>query len=147
MEYYLSEDPFLRLYMLYRRTGAAMHRVRRKELRKYGLSEPETAVLHVVHASKNTLTPAMIAKQLVQDNHATSQLLIRMEKRELVKKVKDLPRPNMVRIVLTDYGEKMFKKSQNIKSIRSMLSVLPGEESRQMTSSLYKIWEKALETK
>ena len=103
MEYYYAEDPFLSLYQLYRRAGGC-YRARRKELRRYRVSDSETAVLFCVQASNNMITPAGIAQQMVQDNHATSQLIVRMEKRGLLKKIKDLPRPNMVRIALNGGG-------------------------------------------
>jgi DNA-binding MarR family transcriptional regulator len=144
-EYYFAQDPFLKLYQLYRRTGAAIHKARRKELRKHKLSDSETAVLFMVRCSKNQITPAGIAQQLVQDNHATAQLIVRMEKRGLLKKVKDLPRPNMVRVVLTDYGEQMYQKSHKIKSLNEILSVLSEEEREQLSAFLYRIWEKASE--
>jgi DNA-binding MarR family transcriptional regulator len=148
MEYFYAEDPYLRMYQLYRRAGAAMHRARRKELRRYRVSDSETAVLFCVHASNNMITPAGIAQQMVQDNHATSQLIVRMEKRGLLKKIKDLPRPNMVRIALTEDGEQMFRKtekSEHIKSIRSIFSVLSEEERERLSAYLQKLWSKAAE--
>jgi DNA-binding MarR family transcriptional regulator len=144
-EYYFAEDTLLKLYQLYRRTGAAMHKARRKELRRYKLSDSEVAVLFMVHFSKNQITPAGIAHQMIQDNHATAQQVVRMEKRGLLRKVKDLPRTNQVRVVLTDYGEEMYQKSQKNKSIHEIVSVLSEKERDQLSIYLYKLWEKATE--
>ena len=144
-EYFFAKDPLLKLYQLYRRTGAAMHKARRKELRRHKLSDSEVAVLFVVHYTRNNITPAGIAHQLIQDNHATAQQVVRMEKRGLLKKVKDLPRSNQVRVELTPYGEQMFQKSEKIKSIYGILSVLSEKERKQLSTYLYKIWEKATE--
>jgi DNA-binding MarR family transcriptional regulator len=143
IDYYYADDPFLRLYQLYRRAGAAMHRARRKELRKYRLSDSESAALFFIHASNDMITPAGIAQQMVQDSHATSQLIVRMEKRGLLKKIKDLPRPNMVRVALTEEGEQMYKKTQNIKSITSIFSFLSEEETGQLSGYLQTLWDKA----
>ena len=144
-DYYFDEDPLPRLYELFRRTNASIHRARRKELRKYHLSDSEAAVLFVVQASKNQITPAGIAHQLIQDNHAIAQLIVRMQKRGLLKKVKDLPRPNMVRVVLTEYGELMRNKTKKFKSIEDIFSTLSEKERNQLTKDLQRLWAKAEE--
>ncbi len=143
IKYYYSKDPFLRLYQLYRRSGAALHRARRKELRRYRLSDSETAVLDFVHAARNMITPAELARQMVHDDHAISQLTARMEKRGLLKKNKDLPSTNMVRISLTETGEQMYLQTRTIQSIRDIFSSLSSEDREQLASFLNKLWDKA----
>jgi DNA-binding MarR family transcriptional regulator len=144
-EFYFDEAPAPRMYELFRRTGAAIHRARRKELRKFKLSDSEAAVLFVVKSSNNMITPAGIAHQLIQDNHAVAQLIVRMQKRGLLKKVKDLPRPNMVRVVLTEYGELMREKTKKFKAIEEIFSILSEKEREQLTSNLERLWAKATE--
>jgi DNA-binding MarR family transcriptional regulator len=140
MEYYYAEDPSLSFYQLFRRISAAMHRERRKELRKYRVSDSEVGVLFFAHASNNSITPAGISKQMVQDNHATTQLINRMEKRGLLKKVKDLPRANMVRVVLTKKGELVLQNTLTTPSGDKALSALSSVEKKHFVSYLHKVW-------
>jgi len=99
-EYYFDDEPLSRLYELFRLTNASIHRARRKELRIFHLSDSEATGLFIVQASKNRITPAGIAHQLIQDNHAVAQLIVRMQKRGLLKKNK--------RFAQTQYGASCF---------------------------------------
>ena len=78
------------LWVLLRHTVDAMLRAREKELRKTGISRIQSAVLFIVKNIATPATPLAISRRLLREPHSTSELLSRMAKKGLVKKVKDL---------------------------------------------------------
>lgn len=119
-------------------------KVRERELKKYGISSRKAAVLFNIEAIGYKSTPSEIARHLLRESHSVSSILDRMEKQGLVKKVKDLDRKNMVRVYLTDKGQKVYDKAAKRESICEIISCLSDEERRQLISSLKKLRNKAL---
>jgi len=140
----IREQDFYLWVKLYR-TVNAMLKVRKKELRRCGLSLAQTSVLHVVHTSDNRVTPAEISRELIRDPNTVTEILISMEKDGLLKRVKDLPRKNMIRVELTEKGHGSYKETTRGQSVSKMLSVLLKEEQQQFISYLNRIMSKALE--
>ena len=68
-----------------------------------------------------------------------------MEKQGLVKRVRDLQRKNMVRIAITDRGEKAYRKLADISAITSIMSCLSSREQESLRETLLKLRRKALE--
>lgn len=122
----------------------AIFKVREKELKKYGISATKASVLFNIQAIGYKATPSEIARHLLRESHSVSSILDRMEKQGLVKKVKDLDRKNMVRVYLTDKGQKVYDKAAKRESICEIISCLSDEERRQLISSLKKLRNKAL---
>lgn len=145
MEYYSSSDPDYSIWLSFRRAHEAIHKVRKIELRPYKLSTVETAVLVTVYRANNKTTPAEISRQLLKDAHSISQLLVRMEKRGLLKRVKGIPRKNMIKVVLTRKGQEAYYHGEKGKSINKIMSALSEDEKKQMVVCLDKLREKAME--
>jgi len=133
------------LWVLLRHTVDAMLRARDKELRKTGISRIQSAVLFIVKNMATPATPAAISRRLLREPHSTSELLSRMEKKGLVKKVKDLERRNQVRIVITEKGEEAYHRSRAMEAISRMLSCLSLEERDNLWTYLDKLRDKALD--
>lgn len=140
----IREQDFFLWVTLYR-TVNAMLKVRQKELRRCGLSPAQTSVLHVVHTRNNRVTPAEISRELMRDPNTITEILISMEKDGLLKRVKDLPRKNMIRVELTEKGRKSYQETTRGQSVSKMLSVLPKEEQQQFMSYLNRVTAKAIE--
>ncbi|MFC1867278.1 MarR family winged helix-turn-helix transcriptional regulator [Thermodesulfobacteriota bacterium] len=134
-----------RLWVLMRLTRDAMAKSREKELRRYGISSRESAVLFIIQAVGDKPTPAEISRWMFREQHSVSTLLNRMEKKGLIKKTKDLDRKNMVRVSLTDKGRQTFDKSSQTESIHRLLSVLSKKEYKQLFSILGILRDRALE--
>jgi MarR family transcriptional regulator, organic hydroperoxide resistance regulator len=145
MKYYTPSNQDLSLWWSLRRTHEAIHKVRKMEVSPYKISTVETGVLLIVHLSHNTVTPIEIARQLLKDTHSITQLLVRMEKRGLVKRVKDLPRKNMIRVVLTPKGQLAFKQTSGAKTIPKIMSVLTQDEKKQFEVTLNKLRNKTMQ--
>ena len=115
-----------------------------KELRQYGVSPEEAAVLSVVHFLGNRVTPAEISRWLLREPHTVSGILNRMEKKRLVRKTKDSERKNRVRVTLTEKGQQAYYQSTKIDSIRKIMSSLSEEECQQLSSCLKTLRARAL---
>jgi MarR family transcriptional regulator, organic hydroperoxide resistance regulator len=139
------DDEFLDLYFLFARARYLTFRAREKELRRYDLTPEQAQVLFTVQALDNQGTPAEISRRLVRQPHTISTLVNRMAKKGLVRKVKDLERKNMVRVVLTDMGREACDLSIKGGPIRRILGTLDESERRQFQQYLERIMTRARE--
>ena len=139
-----SEQDF-ELWVLLHQTSDAMTRAREKELRKAGISKIEAGVLFALKHITTPATPAAISRWLFREPHTTSELLSRMQKKDLVRKAKDLERKNQVRVVMTEKGEEAYRQSREIEVIPRMLSRLSPAERNKLRTYLGKLRDKALD--
>ena len=137
-------DPDYELWVLLHQACDAMNRARENELRQVGLSGVQAAVLFIVKAMKVPATPGEISRWLFRKPHTVSGLLYRMEKQGLVRKVKDLERKTLVRVVITERGEEAYQGSTEMKVIHKMLSCLPPKERDNLRAYVTTLRNKAL---
>ena len=122
----------------------AMYRSRKEELSKYGISPMQSTVTYVILALGDKATPTMISHWLFREIHSVSEFLKRMEKDGLVKKIKDLKRSHMYRVVLTEKGLEAHNHTKALESILDITSCLSEEERQQLRPILEKLWYKTL---
>jgi len=67
-----------------------------------------------------------------------------MEKEGLIRKVKDLDRKNLIRVVVTEKGQRAYEQSTKREVIHRIMSSLSEEERQQLSSCLQKLRSKAL---
>ena len=144
MRNYLSVDKDYTLWGLLIQAKDMVFKAREKELRQYGISPEEAAVLSIVHFLGDRAMPAEISRWLLRKPHTVSGILSRMEKKGLVRKTKDLHKRNLVRISLTGKGEQAYNQSTNIESIHQIMSSLSEDERQQLGSYLKTLRDKAL---
>jgi DNA-binding MarR family transcriptional regulator len=132
------------LWQAFTRTHHVISKARQKELRQYGMTVEEAAVLFTVLRLKGHATPAAISRQLFWELHSVSEQLTRMEAKGLVRKVRDLGRRNLIRAEVTEKGVEVYRTSSRRRSAREIMSVLDKEEQRQLWALLAKLREKAL---
>lgn len=132
------------LWVLILHTRRSMRRLREKELFRYGITPERSGVLYAVHVIGERATPAEIARFLLREPHSISSLINRMEAEGLVKKVKDLDRKNMVRVVLTNKGHEAYKQTAKRDSIHEVMSTLSEEERKLLRALLGKLCRKTL---
>jgi MarR family transcriptional regulator, organic hydroperoxide resistance regulator len=140
----LSTDQDYNLWVLLRQTRDAMVKARERELEKYGISSIQAAVLFTIQAIGAEATPAEISRRLVREPHSVSGLLNRMERQGLITRVKDLPKRNMVRVVMTDKGREAYEQSTKRLSMHEIMSVLSEAERNQMWGYLERLRDKAM---
>ena len=136
-------DQDYNLWILLNQVHTFMLNARDRELMEYGQTTMQAAVLFIVNAIGETATPAAISRWFLRKPPAISGLLDRMEKAGLIKKVKDFPKRNWIRIVLTKKGQKAYKQALQRKTIHQIMGCLSEEEREQLTSILIKLRSKA----
>lgn len=134
-----SEEQDFDLWLLLARTRDIILKARQKELRQYNISTRRTAVLFAIQAIGDKATPAEISRWLFREPNSVSEILNRMEVEGLVRKVKDLDRKNMIRVVMTEKGWETYYKSTNRESIRQIMSSLSEEERQQLRLFLVRL--------
>jgi len=127
------------LWWLLLQVRRAMRKIRERELWQYEITPEEVGVLVVVQAIGKRATPAEISRRLLREPHSVSTLLSRMEKKGLVRKVKDLERKNLVRVVLNEKGRKAYQQSAERESIHRIMSYLSEDERQQLRMPLEKL--------
>lgn len=132
------------LWLLLAQTRQLMLKAWQKELNQYNISARHISVLHVIQAIGHRATPAEISRWLYSEPHSVSELLSRMEKQGLVRKVKDLEAKNQVRIVVTGKGREICYQVAELEIVRNMISSLSEEERQQLRLHLLKLRHKAL---
>lgn len=123
----------------------AMHKARAKELSQYGITPEESGALFAIKAIGSRATPAKIARWELREHHTTSALLVRMEKKGLVKRTRNLERKNMIRVTLTKRGREVYNHAAKRESIHRILSCIPKDQREQLWSLLQRLRDKSLE--
>ena len=145
MKNFLSTDQDYGLCVLLQQASKAILEACQQELKQYGISPGQAMVLFVIKAIGDKATPAEIARWILQKPHSVSELVSRMEKQGLVRKVKDLDRKNLVRVVLTEKGREAYYHSTRRESIHQIMSFLSEEGRQQLRHCLQTLRDKARE--
>jgi DNA-binding MarR family transcriptional regulator len=142
-KFYNAQDDDQDLWLLLTHARYAIFRAREKELQRYGVSPEQVGLLFVVQALGNKATPAALSRHILRQPHTVSALVDRMARRGLVKKVKDLDRKNLVRVVMTEKGQKTYDLSTKRGPIHRILATLGPEEKKEFRETLEKLLAKA----
>jgi DNA-binding MarR family transcriptional regulator len=122
-----------------------MDQARAHEVRPADVTLFQAAILEMVKRIKRPVTPSLISRWLFRESHTVSAALDRMEKQGLIKKVKDLPRKNVVRVELTEKGEEAYQRTSSASSIRDIVSCLSPEERDTFRALAERLRDKAIE--
>ena len=144
METLASNDQDYALWLLLLKVRRCISKTREKELSAYDVTPEQAGVLFIVQALNSRTTPAEISRLTFREPHTVSVLISRMEKKGLVKKVKDMDKKNMIRIVITEKGQEAYNQSSQRTTIHNTMSALSEAERRQLTSLLRRLSDRAL---
>jgi DNA-binding MarR family transcriptional regulator len=142
-KFFSAEDEDQDLWLLLTHTRYAVFRAREKELQRYGVSPEQVSLLFTVQALGSKATPAALSRHILRQPHTVSALVDRMARRGLVKKVKDLDRKNLVRVVLTEKGQKTYELSTKRGPIHRIMSELSEKEKDVFRDYLVRLLAKA----
>ena len=145
VKFFSDGDEFQDLYLLFARARYLTTRAREKELYRYGLTPEQAQVLFVAQALGNKATPAAISRLILRQPHTVSTIVDRMQKKGLVKKVKDLERKNLVRVALTKKGSEAYALTTKRGPIHRILGTLNPEEREVFHGYLAKVMMRARE--
>ncbi|MFC1531819.1 MarR family winged helix-turn-helix transcriptional regulator [Thermodesulfobacteriota bacterium] len=143
---FLSTGKDLRLDILIELTRDTIRKARKMELDKYGVHPRRYALLLALQDIGDTATPTELSRRLIRKRHSVSELLSKMEKDGLIKKVKDLARKNMIRIILTKKGRKLSNLASRQESIHIILSSLNKRKLQRLKILLEKVRDSILKT-
>jgi DNA-binding MarR family transcriptional regulator len=124
------------LWLLLHQVADIIFYAREQELKEYKLPGMQAEVLFAIKAIGDKATPADIARWLFRRPHSVSGILDRMSKAGLVQKSKDLHRKNLIRVSLTEEGEKAFAQALKRASIHKIISALNEDQKKQLESLL-----------
>jgi DNA-binding MarR family transcriptional regulator len=140
----LFMDRNYKLWWLILQTGRALRKIRAKDLGKFGMTPEEASVFFIIRVANRKATPSEISRWTMREKHTISELLSRMEKKGLIRKVKDLERKNKVRVTTTRKGSKYYSKMNSLMTVSQIFNSLSEKELEQMRKTLEKIRNDAL---
>jgi DNA-binding MarR family transcriptional regulator len=142
-KFFSAEDEDQDLWLLLTHVRYAIFRAREKELQRYGISPEQASLLFAVQALGNRATSVELSRHLLRQPQTVSALINRMAKRGLVKKVKDRDRKNMIKVVITEKGQKAYEQSTKRAPIHRIMKSLSQKEKKGVRQYLQKIYAKA----
>jgi DNA-binding MarR family transcriptional regulator len=119
--------------------------LKRKELRKFGFTFEEAAVLIQISKLGDKATPTELSRQLLRKHHSITGLLLRMEKKGLIKRNKDLNRRNMIRVSMTEKGELLYQEAKSEDILNKMADLLSDEQKQNLSDGLNILRDKAFD--
>ena len=75
----LSEDPVYKLWVLLHQARDVLHKVREREVDKYGVTAEQSASPFLISANGGSVTPSLISNWMLREPHTISVLLNKME--------------------------------------------------------------------
>jgi len=145
IEFFSDGDRDYELWNMLSHARYAAFRTRENELRRYGLTPEHAHILFVAQALGDKATLAEISRRLIRAPHTISAIVDRMERKKMVKKVKDPDRRNLVKVVLTEKGLKAYELTASRKTIHQIMGVLSENDRDDLHRCLDKIMDKAAE--
>ena len=124
------------LWILLSRVYHIIAMLRKLELAKYEILPVQSYILFVIKALGNETTPSNISEHVYQQRSSISDILNRMVKQGLIKKVHKANGNKRVIVSLTSEGEKALELSQNRNYLHKVMSSLATEEKQQLESAM-----------
>jgi DNA-binding MarR family transcriptional regulator len=132
----ISPDDTLDILLLLRRTADVFRRLRQKELLQFGITPEHAAVLHILNDLGGSARPMEISLWLFRKRQSVHDLLDRMEKAGLVRKIDDPKRKKGVIVQITDQGMLLNQKTSKLTMPSKIISSLSTKERHQLAMSL-----------
>jgi DNA-binding MarR family transcriptional regulator len=127
------------LWLLIGKVNHSIMLIRQRELNQHHIPVRQTLVLYTIQALGEKATLSEVAKLVEREVHVVSRQAVSMEKDGLIKRIKNTPKSNLLRLELTERGTEVVKIARESESITSILSFLTAEERKQMESILNRI--------
>lgn len=140
----LSADKYYQMWVLIHRTSDAMFKARKKALRQSGISPMQVAVLFFIKIIDGVATPGEISRWMFRESHTISEILNRMGKRGLIKRINHPNKKSNVGVVISEKGQKIFEEAMKKQVVKQLILALSDEEQRQLSLLLGKLLDKSL---
>ena len=120
-------------------------KIRKYELVPYNVTPRQAVVLNTIYDCGDKATFKNISKRVFREVHSVSEQMTRMEKKGLVKRIKNSNETALTRFELSDKGREAIKFARLEESLHNIMSVLSEKEHLQLTSFLDRLLTKAQE--
>lgn len=132
-------------WLLLAQAYGTMRKVRRKELAQYNISAGRAALLDAIQYLGGKAGLTAISQWMLRERHSVREILCRMEKDGLVKRINDPNRKNGVIVTLTRKGIETHQTSAKRDTLNKIMSSLSEESLENLKSSLRILLNKAKE--
>jgi DNA-binding MarR family transcriptional regulator len=139
--------PMHKLWVILDQTYVAVSKCQEAAFAKAGLTLQQYRVLMVINFAKHQLTQTDVSHYLDRNTNSISLIIDRMEKIDLVKRVRDLKDRRALRLVITPTGKDLFKRAttHGLELTKTMMSCCSEEETQIVINLLEKLRARALE--
>ena len=133
----LSEE--YEFWILMTQVVEGLMKVNENELRPLGISPIQLGVMYVVSTAREPLTGSEIARRLVRRPQSVHQVLVRMEKLGMIRRIRNSEGKREVPIELTEKGEELFVEAGKIHIVPEIMGQLSPQEREQVRTILEKL--------
>lgn len=141
-EQQLSNEYF-QLWVMIAQTKDGILRARQRDYARFGISNERRAVLWNIQNHGGKATPVEIARQLFRELHSVTEMLNRMEKEDLIRKIKSSGKSRFM-VELTEHGLDVFNQSLYNQTDERIFSVLTKKQRERLLLYLSKIRSRVL---
>jgi DNA-binding MarR family transcriptional regulator len=139
MEQIISQNSSVYSRHLTGRARDLLLRARQKDLAPYDISPQQANLLFIIYNLGEQATFAELIKHSDRGINTLSLQITRMERDGLLEKVREKPKSTLLRFQLTEKGIDIYKKSNEMKSDKTIMSVLTEAERQQLISIMKKV--------
>ena len=143
MSKFTDSTKYYRLYRLLVVVREATQKAVKSDVAKHGILPRQAAVLVTLINIGREATPRELSENLLRESHSMAEILIRMERRGLVRRIKN-PGNGRITIAITEKGKQFAKIINENKSVSHLMSCLTREEQEQLYHCMKKLAEKSL---
>ena len=141
----LSSSEEYELWSLLGQVNNGMLRARDNELRQYGVSSVQVAILYAVKTLGDSPTQSDIARWVVRKPHTVAAALERMERQGLVRQVRSAGGRKLVKVEVTEKGEEAYRRQHRQRRvIPAILGSLTPQERDVLRTTLRKLRDSTL---
>jgi len=140
----IFDDEDYMTWILASQTRNAIRKLRQRELAEYGISPRQAGILLLSKAMEGEVTPYKFAKWEVIEHHTASEVVSRMEKKGLIKRLSVPGTPKSVRLELTEKGREIAEHAGKAETFHKIFSCLSEKERKEYKSILAKLRRQAL---
>ncbi|MFC1951104.1 MarR family winged helix-turn-helix transcriptional regulator [Chloroflexota bacterium] len=133
------------IWLLIQRTSYDIRRLREYDLRmSAGITISQAAALRALTTVKQAITPTELSRILHRAPHTIHELINRMEREGLVRKVKLSPWKRKTFIEVTEHGKEMHHKTKSLDVVYDVIASLSPNKQKSLEDCLQTLRKKAL---
>ena len=126
-------------FQLWSLIGTVSHSIvqaRQKELNQYHIPVRQYQVLRTIQELGENAALSEVAKTVERELHVISKQAVTMEKDGLIRRVKNTPKTNLLKLELTEKGLNIIKIARQSPSMDTIFAFMSAGERKQLESIL-----------